>query len=417
VEFLVQPHSKLRLGEYLLSQLGDQRWTEFRAAVAFVKKSGAQHLASALDIFDQRGRVSISVGIDLHGTSREGLEELLRSISRGRIWVFHNSNPAATFHPKVYLFKNSEEALTIIGSGNWTQGGLFTNYEGTAAVLLRRDISEDAAALGSLETTLDSWSQEQAGLCHRLTDDLMVQLVQSGYVASEAEINEKAATLARHTALSDNVPPEQRRFAVERLFHSVGVPAAPPSHAPHTASIEPSETGAESPSQTSTAPPSTVLAHQTFVISVLVGDLPQVGSSNEIRITKGIRDVDPHFWNWPSSFEGPHPHTGQYHRKVNFRMGDQFFEGYLKDFPAQKPDGTKASADFRMGSIAPIVQALNEEDDLVLLTKSTTPGIDFEAQVIRKVDPRYEEFAEGLIQHTRARSTATGTFKKYKYLP
>jgi len=152
-----------------------------------------------------------------------------------------------------------------------------------------------------------------------------------------------------------------------------------------------------------------------FGITVLEGDLPQAGSSNEIRITKGIRDQNPHFWGWDEFFSHD-PTTGQYTRNVRILFNGEPINAYLKDFPAQKPDGTKASADFRLGAIAPIVKALQNEDDLVILELSESPNFDFVAHVIPIDDSRYETLADGLIQHTRAKSSHTGTYKKFKYV-
>ncbi len=133
VEILSSPQEQGRLGEVLLAQLRDTRWSEFRAAVAFVKRSGVQHLGEAIRDFARRGSVRISVGVDFGGTSQEGMTELLRCAGDGHAWVFHNTN-GSTFHPKLYLFRNDAEAFVVVGSGNLNQGGLFTNYEASIAL-------------------------------------------------------------------------------------------------------------------------------------------------------------------------------------------------------------------------------------------------------------------------------------------
>lgn len=102
---------------------------EFRAAIAFVKLSGVRHLGTALAEFSRRAAVKISAGIDHGGTSMEGLRALLNALDgRGEIWVYHNETNS-TFHPKVYFFKGENKADLLIGSGNLTEGGLFTNYD------------------------------------------------------------------------------------------------------------------------------------------------------------------------------------------------------------------------------------------------------------------------------------------------
>jgi HKD family nuclease len=125
------PDDDKRLGELLIENLLNPRWLVFRAAVAFVKQSGTKHLAEPIRTFLGWGEIKISVGIDHRGTSVEGLTGLLdASGEKGEVFVFHNRNRTrSTFHPKVYLFINDNAAECLIGSGNLTEGGLFTNYE------------------------------------------------------------------------------------------------------------------------------------------------------------------------------------------------------------------------------------------------------------------------------------------------
>jgi HKD family nuclease len=72
-------------------------------------------------------QLRLTVGVDLGGTSRDVLEELLRW--NCEVFIFHNPIPRATFHPKIYLFENATETTLIVGSNNLTDGGLYTNYE------------------------------------------------------------------------------------------------------------------------------------------------------------------------------------------------------------------------------------------------------------------------------------------------
>src|SRR5699024_4974572 len=114
-----------------------------------------------------------SVGVDVGGTSAEGLADLLDVLeTRGKVYVFRNA-ASPTFHPKVYLFKNDSEAEIAIGSGNLTEGGLFTNYE--ASFRLRLDLSDedDKSILESVSSTLDTWSTPTSGMCYLLDSELL----------------------------------------------------------------------------------------------------------------------------------------------------------------------------------------------------------------------------------------------------
>ncbi len=90
-------------------------------------------------------------------------------------------------------------------------------------------------------------------------------------------------------------------------------------------------------------------------------------------------------------------------------------DAYLLDFPGRKPDGTKASADFRLGSIAPIVGDLHQENDLIVFSISTEAGVDYFAQVVRVGDPEHEQLMNGMQLYSRSRSQ-NGTYRKFKYV-
>ena len=78
------------LADYLNEGFSDS-WTHFRAAIAFVKRSGTRHIEGGLASFARNHDVEIIAGIDHRGTSYEGLESLLHAVSPGgRVVVFHN---------------------------------------------------------------------------------------------------------------------------------------------------------------------------------------------------------------------------------------------------------------------------------------------------------------------------------------
>jgi hypothetical protein len=54
---------------------------------------------------------------------------------------------------------------------------------------------------------------------------------------------------------------------------------------------------------------------------------------------------------------------------------------------------------------------------MIVLELADEPNIDYVAHIVYKTDTvTYEELADGMIQHTRSKSSVTGTYKKYKYL-
>src|SRR5580658_4108922 len=169
-EFIFHPNDKYRLGDFLNESLADPQWTVFRATVAFIKRSGTKHIRNSLAQFVKRGgKVVITGGVDVGGTSVQALEDLLDAVNgSGQIFVFHNIN-GSTFHPKLYLFRNDISARIVVGSANLTEGGLFTNYEACIQIQLQTADVDDAKILARVEAILDEWSNIKSGLCHEVT--------------------------------------------------------------------------------------------------------------------------------------------------------------------------------------------------------------------------------------------------------
>jgi HKD family nuclease len=127
--------------------------------------------------------LSLTIGIDLGGTSREVLEELLRWDCE--TFVFHNTIARATFHPKIYLFQSSASATLFIGSNNLTDGGFYTNYE--AAIRYDFDLPVDAVEYERLLRPLNTFLDPQGATVQRLNPDLIQTLSARGELPTDAE--------------------------------------------------------------------------------------------------------------------------------------------------------------------------------------------------------------------------------------
>lgn len=250
--FLAHPHHPIRLGDILQQELSNVKWTNFRAAVAFAKRSGTQYIAASLASFG--GTTSISVGIDHAGTSLEALQELLKATeNNGELFIYKNKSN--TFHPKIYLFHNQTHALIIIGSGNLTKGGLYKNSE--AGVVLELDLGQhsDQAFYNDVMDTLQLWSKPTANLCLVADPSLLLSLNASGDLPTEAQANAVAQAGKHVNATATSKP-------VTSPFSSFSVPSAPP--VPLTPSAlpgtSPSKTPAPTPLPTSAKQPAAVAA-------------------------------------------------------------------------------------------------------------------------------------------------------------
>jgi HKD family nuclease len=173
MHLITQPGGPARLGDELCGLLGGQRGvcSRFQAAVAFARVSGVRHLVQPLSQFVARGGVArLVVGVDHRGTSVEALRLLATALGNaGELWVFHN-NAASTFHPKLYLAESQELVWLICGSGNWTEGGLYTNVEVSVTVELDPSVPEDAETLDAARSLMDTLCDPRFGTARRMDE-------------------------------------------------------------------------------------------------------------------------------------------------------------------------------------------------------------------------------------------------------
>jgi hypothetical protein len=194
-----------RFGTELLQQVDPTiapYWDTLDIAVAWVRASGMAHLTQRLTEFlGHGGQLCFVVGIDLKSTTREGLQALLdlEQFGNSETFVYHNES-GSIFHPKLYLFRNRQEARLIVGSNNLTQAGLFVNVEAGLQVDTRATAPLVRQALDALAT----WKDTTSRLAFRLDAAFLAQLTAEGYVIDERTSRdmirqERARRTARNT--------------------------------------------------------------------------------------------------------------------------------------------------------------------------------------------------------------------------
>lgn len=367
-ELLLQPAETMRLGDFLLANLRQGKWDNFRAAVAFVKQSGASHISPDLASFSKRGKVKISFGVSQQGTTLEGVRHLLDAINgRGELWVFHNRN-GSTFHPKVYLFKNSTEALLAIGSGNLTEGGLFTNYEAGVVIALNLSKDPDKTLLSKIEATLDQWANPAQGLAYLVAPPVLARLLEDGLLVTEAQARQARTKQQSGESKGKDKPP---------FFGRVQVPGAParqqkggkpeakaqkvdlPPHTPETGSKEIS----------------------VFVMTLQKTDVghgqTHAGTSRrspEIFIPLCARNYSTGFWDWPVKFTADARKAGKMDRQgVNVRLGGSVYSVNMMTWPDK--------SDFRLRS--EVLRSAGNIGDILRLEKvAGHAGFDYYAEII-----------------------------------
>lgn len=115
------------LAKELLVQFNSKRYDTFTCLVAFASYGGISALTPYILAEKERGvKIKVILGIDQKGTSKEALEEVLSWGVESKIYHTQSVN---IFHPKVYLFENTDIFTLIVGSNNLTTMGLVKNIE------------------------------------------------------------------------------------------------------------------------------------------------------------------------------------------------------------------------------------------------------------------------------------------------
>lgn len=164
---------------------------------------------------DNGADVVIIVGIDLGGTTKEVLEELLRWGCK--VFVAHNAVPRATFHPKCYIFEGEDSAVAFVGSNNLTDGGMYSNYEVAAEYSF--DLPVDAGAYDDFLQKLSPITSPAEEIMQELTADLINALVRRNQIPTQEEIGELRKRQRIVVRRGSDVP--------ENPFPSVPTPRAP----------------------------------------------------------------------------------------------------------------------------------------------------------------------------------------------
>jgi hypothetical protein len=188
VKFLGQPFPQsAQGGSELVAALGEDGAQRLWIATAWAKRSGLGRVADSITTFRGRGGTAEAlIGIDEGGATIEGLELALETFDS--TFVFHDPGPR-TFHPKLYVVEREAGATIIVGSGNLTKGGLFTNYE-AGVVISTGESDEDRRLLGEMRAFYEALKGSGSS-CQELTPELLAQLSSVAYITSEASQNRR----------------------------------------------------------------------------------------------------------------------------------------------------------------------------------------------------------------------------------
>jgi HKD family nuclease len=107
-----------------------------RIAVAFLKKTGLDLVKKQLDYaLSKKTNIEFIVGLDFKTTDYKALNELERIKQEYETFNYYcfgdkaDNYNSLVFHPKIYLFNSKNKYISVVGSSNFTGGGLSTNFE------------------------------------------------------------------------------------------------------------------------------------------------------------------------------------------------------------------------------------------------------------------------------------------------
>lgn len=127
----VADNNSNKLGPFLCGAI--EKSQDVRIAVAFVSDAGIDIIRNSIDNnLLNYGTIEFLVGLDINATEPKALQsifELQKSNERMKLYCYASLEPASIYHPKLYLCKNKNDIIAIIGSSNLTEGGLHKNIE------------------------------------------------------------------------------------------------------------------------------------------------------------------------------------------------------------------------------------------------------------------------------------------------
>lgn len=151
-----------------------QHSLETQIAVAFLKRSGIKTIEDSLmTSLENGGMFELIVGLDFKTTDPLAMKffvDLSKQYKDVHFFCYgdkgDNKNDIV-FHPKIYMFRNHKETVSIIGSTNLTAGGLMSNFEVNTIINEQKPIyySQLQAIYNSVKYTDSLFTPDEDYLC------------------------------------------------------------------------------------------------------------------------------------------------------------------------------------------------------------------------------------------------------------
>ena len=344
------------------------------------------------------------LGIDLGGTSREVLAELLEWEIEVRI-VKHRMS-RHTFHPKLYLFEWTDRATVIIGSNNMTEGGFFGNYE--CAARITYSLPEEAEAFDAARSQLDRFLQPDGSTVYQLTKKLLAELLNRGVIPAEAEPRK-----ALDAAAKSEASPKQKGQPIFGQEEFAAPPPLPPELIARLVKDVRTRRTAAKKAAAATLP----VDDQTrdlILPAAFYMTLPTLQGDNipgEGRIPLEAIELAKEFWGWPD----------EYTREVRSRdSSSRVYWNWRPQWRVWSVEAPEAittqevrmymyenSSDFRF-YVRPLVNAGGNLGDVVRIRRIAEPDAEYECVLARQQTSEYNEWIKACTQPVRSSTRCFG---------
>jgi len=405
VGFIVQPIVQFgRLTSQLLEDRASPRRVIFVSAFAALQ-SVMRFKKAILGLRDSEVECRFVLGIDLGGTSREVLEEILSWRIDARI-VKHRL-PGHTFHPKIYLVEWQHQATILVGSNNLTEGGFFGNYE--CATRLDYGLPEDAEAFRSAYKDLRKFLEPEGSVSYALTQAFLDRLVARGELPTESEARQ-GRDVARATQAA-----RRRRDPAGPVFGTEAIDPPPPLSADIlsrlvTAVRQRNRRGRSTTrkqGRRTSVPPLDPQGGSAISVAAFYMTLPTLQGANipgEGRIPLEAVELAREFWGWPDEYQQVvSPRAGRsrvyWNWKPTWRTWSVEDPGTLTVQPVRMYM-YENSSDFRF-YVRPLVNAGGNLGDVVRIVRVADVTAEYECVLAREGTAEYEEWLPYCTQGVR----------------
>ena len=397
IDYIAQPDTQL--GNVLSNMLdADPPASSIVFVSAFVSVQTIMRVKrQVLGLKGSGSDIRFVLGIDLGGTSREVLAELLEWDIDVRI-IKHRI-PRHTFHPKLYLFEWTDRATVIIGSNNMTEGGFFGNYEG--AVCITYSLPEETEAFDTARSQLDRFLQPDGLTVYRLTKKFLAELIDRRVIPAEAE-----ARKGLDTATKSEASPKQKSRPIFGKEDFASPPPLPPELiARLVKDVRARRKAAKKQAATLPVDDQTRDPLLPAAFYMTLPTLQGASIPGEARIPLEAIELAKEFWGWPDEYAKEVSTRGSSIRVYwNWRPKWKVWSVETPDIIATQEVRMymyENSSDFRF-YVRPLVNAGGNLGDVVRIRRIAELDAEYECVLARQGTPEYKEWIKACTQSVRS---------------